>query len=65
VHEEVTCRMDLMRKMGELIPKLTVRKKRIEQELSRQADYRERVEAYHEKKALKNGKKKGKGNRKK
>lgn len=65
VHEEVICRMDLMRKMGELIPKLTVRKKRIEQELSRQADYRERVEAYHEKKALKNGKKKGKGNRKK
>ena len=42
--------MDLMRKMGEMIPKLTIRAKRIKQERDRHEQYKAQYEAYVEKK---------------
>mmetsp|Transcript_25127 Transcript_25127/g.78386 ORF Transcript_25127/g.78386 Transcript_25127/m.78386 type:complete len:204 (+) Transcript_25127:306-917(+) len=64
VVEDVTSRKALMRKMGELIPKLTVRKKRIEQENRQMAAYQARVEAAAETRAQKAGNSK-KNNKKK
>ena len=66
VNEEIKCRMDLMRKMGEMIPKLTIRAKRIKQERDRHEQYKAQYEAYVEKKIEKAaGPRKKKAGRKK
>ena len=66
VNEEIKCRMDLMRKMGEMVPKLTIRAKRIKQERDRHEQYKAQYEAYVEKKIEKAaGPRKKKAGRKK
>ena len=66
VNEEITSRMDLMRKMGEMVPKLTIRAKRIKQERDRHEQYKAQYEAYVEKKIEKAaGPRKKKAGRKK